>query len=230
MAAPRILIVEDDPKIAEVMRLYLEHGGYAAEVVADGRAGLERARQAPPALVLLDVMLPGLDGFAVCRALRASSDVPVLLVTARAEEEDRLAGLELGADDYIVKPFSPRELVARVRAVLRRSATGDPSGPPIARHGVVLDPRTRETRVRGAAVALTAREFALLHALMRAPGRAFSRDALIAHALGDEFDGLHRTIDVHVRNLRRKIERDPAHPVLIETVNGVGYRFTERDA
>ncbi len=232
MSASRILVVEDDRKVAGLIRLYLEHAGYAVEDVADGRSGLERALATAPALVVLDVMLPELDGFAVCRRLREVSDVPVLLVTARSAEEDRLEGLDLGADDYIVKPFSPRELVARVRAVLRRRpvGVGEEDGPPLARAGIVLDPRKRETRVRGALVALTVREFALLHALMRAPGRAFTRDELVDRALGEDFDGLARTIDVHVRNLRRKIERDPARPALIKTVAGVGYRFTERDA
>ena len=230
MSLPRILVVEDDAKVAGLIRLYLEHAGFAVDTIADGRGGLAHALAHPPALIVLDVMLPELDGFAVCRQLREHSDVPVLLVTARSAEADRLEGLDLGADDYIVKPFSPRELVARVRAVLRRRPAASASGPPIARAGVVLDPMKRETRVRGIIVAVTVREFQLLHALMRAPGRAFTRDELVERALGADFDGLARTIDVHVRNLRRKIEQDPARPNLIETVPGIGYRFTDRDA
>jgi DNA-binding response OmpR family regulator len=231
MPAPRapILVVEDDSKIAGLIRLYLEHAGYAVEAVADGAAALDRAAREPkPRLIVLDVMLPKVDGFEVCRRLRAASDIPIILVTARAGEEDKLAGLDLGADDYLAKPFSPRELVARVRAVLRRSTDDEPQGPPVERAGVRLDPVRHEVLVAGARVDLTPREFILLHALMRAPGRAFTRDELIERAMGEEFEGLDRTIDVHVRNLRRKIEADPASPQRIETVSGIGYRFTGR--
>ena len=227
MARAPILVVEDDAKVAATIRLYLEHGGYAVETVADGAAALARATAEPaPALILLDVMLPGVDGLEVCRRLRARSDVPIILVTARAGEEDKLEGLDLGADDYVAKPFSPRELVARVRAVLRRSGENE-SAPPIERAGVRLDPARHEVRVEGRVVALTPREFVLLYALMRAAGRAFTRDELVERVMGSEFAGLDRTIDVHVRNLRRKIETDPANPRRIETVGGVGYRFTE---
>ncbi len=230
MSSQRILVVEDDAKVAGVIRLYLEHAGFAVDTCADGATGLAHARATAPALVVLDIMLPGMDGLAICRALRETSDVPVLLVTARSAEEDRLAGLDVGADDYIVKPFSPRELVARVRAVLRRRPAVDAAAPPVEHAGVALDPHTRETRVRGELVALTVREFALLGTLLRAPGRAFSREELVERAFGDDFDGLARTIDAHVRNLRRKIEADPARPALIETVPGVGYRFARRHA
>ncbi len=223
-----ILVVEDDAKVAATIRLYLEHGGFAVEAVGDGAAALARAAIEPaPALILLDVMLPGVDGFEVCRRLRETSRVPIVLVTARAGEEDRLAGLDLGADDYVAKPFSPRELVARVRAVLRRTSDGG-SGPPVERSGVRVDPVRHEVRVRGARVDLTPREFVLLLAFLRAPGRAFTRDELIARVMGDEYGGLDRTIDVHVKNLRRKIEVDPAEPRLVETVAGIGYRFTDR--
>jgi len=228
MPAPRapILVVEDDAQAAGIVRMYLEHAGFAVEHVADGRAALARATREPrPRLVVLDLMLPGLDGLAVCRTLRADSDVPIIVVTARAEEADRLLGLELGADDYVTKPFSPRELVARVRAVLRRLPAEEPSGPAVERAGVRLDPTAHAVTVDGRAVALTPREFRLLHALLRAPGRAFTRDELAQRALGDAFDGLERTIDVHVKNLRHKIEPDPAHPTRIVTVHGVGYRF-----
>jgi len=233
MPAPRppILVVEDDAKAAGLIRLYLEHAGYAVEHAADGRAALERAAREPaPRLVVLDVMLPHVDGFEVCRRLRESSDIPVILVTARAGEEDKLEGLDLGADDYLAKPFSPRELVARVRAVLRRSPAEPQQGPPIERAGVRLDPAKHEVRVGGQPAALTPKEFRLLHTLMRSPGRAFTRDELVERALGRDYEGLARTIDVHVRNLRRKIEVDPSVPRRVETVPGVGYRFTDRDA
>jgi len=233
MPAPRppILVVEDDAKAAGLIRLYLEHAGYAVEAVGDGRAALARAARDPaPRLIVLDVMLPHVDGFEVCRRLRAESDVPIILVTARAGEEDKLEGLDLGADDYLAKPFSPRELVARVKAVLRRSSSGETKGPAVERGGVRLDPARHEARVGSRRVDLTPREFALLYALMRAPGRAFTREELIARSLGPDFAGLDRTIDVHVRNLRRKIEADASRPRRIETVTGVGYRFTEGDA
>jgi DNA-binding response OmpR family regulator len=225
MGRAPILIVEDDAKTAGLIRLYLEHEGWTVEIAGDGRTALERARATPPLLVVLDAMLPHVDGFEVCRQLRAESDVPVILVTARTGEEDRLAGLDLGADDYIAKPFSPRELVARVRAVLRRSTPAEPDGPPLERGDLRLDPRRRETWVRGRPVTLTPREFQLLHALMRAPGRAFTRGELVERALGQDFAGLERTVDVHVKNLRRKIEADPGHPRFIVTVPGVGYRL-----
>ena len=229
MTQSPILVVEDDAKAAGVIRLYLEHAGYPVETAGDGRAALERARREPaPRLIVLDVMLPHVDGFEVCRRLRAESDVPIILVTARVEEEDRLSGLDLGADDYLSKPFSPRELVARVRAVLRRSPSEEPSGPPMTRAGVRLDPASHTVEVRGAPVDLTPREFRLLHALMRAPGRAFTRQELVERALGRDFAGLDRTIDAHVKNLRRKLERGGADAAPIETVPGVGYRF--RDA
>jgi DNA-binding response OmpR family regulator len=228
---PPILVVEDDTKVAGLIRLYLEHAGYAVETAGDGRAALERAAREPaPRLIVLDVMLPHVDGFEVCRRLRAVSDVPIILVTARAGEEDKLEGLDLGADDYLAKPFSPRELVARVRAVLRRSPSAEAQGPPVERAGLRLDPAKHEALVRGTRADLTPREFLLLYALMRSAGRAYTREELIERALGPDYEGLARTIDVHVRNLRRKIEVDAARPALIETVPGIGYRFTDRDA
>jgi DNA-binding response OmpR family regulator len=230
MPSPPILVVEDDAKAAGLIRLYLENAGFAVETAGDGRAALERARQGPvPRLIVLDVMLPQVDGFEVCRRLRAESDVPIILVTARVGEDDRLAGLDLGADDYVSKPFSPRELVARVRAVLRRIPSEEPHGPPLTRAGVWLDPAAHRVRVRGTTIDLTPREFRLLHALMRAPGRAFTRQELVERALGHDFAGLDRTIDAHVKNLRRKLEPAGADESLIETVAGVGYRFTGRD-
>jgi DNA-binding response OmpR family regulator len=226
MPTPPILVVEDEPRVAGLIRLYLEHAGYAVETAVDGREALARARSEPaPRLIVLDVMLPHVDGFEVCRRLREESDVPIIVVTARVAEADRIEGLELGADDYLTKPFSPRELVARVRTVLRRAPAEEPAGPPLERGGLRLDPARHETMVRGERVELTAREFRLLHALLRSPGRAFTRAELCERALGPAFEGLDRTIDVHVKNLRRKIELDPAAPRLVETVHGVGYRF-----
>jgi len=223
-----ILVVEYDAKAAGLILLYLEHVWSPVETAGDGRAALERARLEPvPRLIVLDVMIPHVDGFEVCRRLRAESDVPIILVTARVEEDDRLAGLDLGADDYVAKPFSPRELVARVRAVLRRSPSEEPQGPPLSRAGVRLDPASHQVHVRGELVDLTPREFRLLHALMRAPGRAFARQELVERALGQDFAGLDRTIDAHVKNLRRKLGSGDTD--WIETVPGVGYRFTGRD-
>lgn len=226
MARPHILVVEDDDKTADALRLYLEHAGYEVSVAGDGREGLRRAAANPePSLIVLDRMLPHVDGLDVCRAIRASSDVPIILLTARTTEADRLEGLDEGADDYIAKPFSPREVVARVRAVLRRRPAGIADRPAFEIAGVRVDPARHEVRVRGRKVTLTPREFRLLETLARHPGRAFSREELVTRAFGDEFAGLDRTIDAHVVNLRRKLERDPAKPALIRTVFGVGYRF-----
>jgi DNA-binding response OmpR family regulator len=224
-----ILVVDDDPKTVACVRLYLEHGGYDVAVAVDGRAALIRARATPqPDLIVLDLMLPCIDGLGVCRALRAESSVPVIMLTARATEEDHLLGLDLGADDYVSKPFSPRALVARVRAVLRRSAAGPADGPPIRCGELVIDPEKHEVRVGGRSVELTRREFALLLALARAPGRVFSRDELLERAFGPESEALDRTVDAHVMNLRKKLEPDPSRPTYVQTVFGVGYRFPGR--
>jgi DNA-binding response OmpR family regulator len=242
MAKPRILVVEDDPKTANLVRLYLEHAGYEITVAGDGREGLRLARREPaPDLVVLDVMLPHVDGLQICREIRLGTDASVILLTARSTEEDRLEGLDLGADDYVVKPFSPRELVARVRAVLRRRApngAGAPARPSAKtaaaaagerrRAGAIeVDPARHEARVNGRPVELTPREFDLLHALASRPGRVFSRDDLAAAAFGPDYEGSERTVDAHVKNLRAKIERDPAAPRIILTVFGVGYRLAE---
>ena len=239
MSRARVLVVDDDSKILSSLRLYLEHAGYEVAAAPDGQRALAAARAFRPDLVVLDVMLPKGDGLAVCRALRAESEVPILFLTARATEEDRLEGLDLGADDYVTKPFSPRELVARVRAILRRargeSGENEPgrrstaAEPPTAetlRVGALrIDPARHEVTVRGARVDLTPREFRLLHALARDPGRAMTRDELAERAFGPEYEGLARTVDAHVANLRRKIEPDPASPVYVETVFGIGYRL-----
>ena len=233
MAKLRILVVDDDPKTVAALRLYLEHAGYEVAAATDGRQALARARAAPPPdLIVLDLMLPHVDGLTVCRTLRRESDVPIIMLTARTTEEDRLEGLDLGADDYVPKPFSPRELVARVRAVLRRSPAGPENGgadelkgPPIKAGRLTIDPMRREVKVGAKAVDVTPREFRLLLAFARAPGRAFTREELVERAFGPDYDALDRTIDAHVMNLRRKIEPNPAEPVYIQTVFGVGYRF-----
>jgi DNA-binding response OmpR family regulator len=217
----RILVVEDDPKTAASIEMYLRHGGFRAEIARSGAEALERARSGPD-LVILDLMLPGIGGLDVCKALRAASSVPIVMLTARSTEDDKLLGLELGADDYITKPFSPRELVARVRVVLRRF---EPSDDKLVCGDLVLDSTTRELRVRGVPVALTAAELRLVETFLRAPGRVFSRDELMQRAFGDRYEGLDRTIDVHIKNLRKKIEEDRANPKRIVTVFGLGYKL-----
>jgi DNA-binding response OmpR family regulator len=225
-AAPRVLIIEDDPNVAEVVKRYLERDGYAVESAADGLAGLELALSDPPDLVVLDLMLPSLGGLEVCRRLRTKVPVPVIMLTARGEEVDRIAGLELGADDYVAKPFSPRELTARVKAVLRRAngaLTAEGAGVLRAGH-LELDAVAHEARLHGELVSLTAREFELLAHLMRNPRRAFRREELLADVWGFTY-GDTSTVTVHVRRLREKIEADPSDPRHICTVWGVGYRF-----
>jgi DNA-binding response OmpR family regulator len=236
---PEILVVEDDPKTADLVRLYLEREGYRAHLAADGQAGLDLARRHAPALVVLDLMLPGLDGLEVCHRLRAESGVPVIMLTARTAEADRLLGLDLGADDYVTKPFSPRELVARVKAVLRRThpfpderdgGSGHPGHQEeeVLRFGdVAVDFRRYEARRGRTPVHLTATEFRLLRVLSGTPGRAFTRAELVERALGMDYDGLERTVDVHLMNLRKKLEADPRRPVHLVTVLGVGYKFHE---
>jgi DNA-binding response OmpR family regulator len=230
VAKARILVVEDDPKTIASVRLYLEHAGYEVDVASDGRSGLERARASPlPDLVVLDRMLPQLDGMAVCRAIRDTSRTPVILLTARTTEADRLEGLELGADDYVSKPFSPRELVARVRAVLRRTLQEEAEPSLIEAGGLRIDIRERVVAVGDRPVELTPREFGLLVAMARAPRRVFARRELVERAFGRDSDALERTVDAHVVNLRRKLGLDPRGQPWIETVFGVGYRFARAD-
>lgn len=225
----RILVAEDDEKQARLVRIYLEREGNAVQVVGDGRAALEKARSSKPDLIVLDVMLPLVDGLDVCRILRAESDVPILLLTARTTEEDMLLGLDLGADDYLTKPYSPRELTARVRALLRRSRkTTGSAEPAVLRVGaVVLDTARFEVRVAGQPVVLTAKEFAILEALAREPGRVFTRAQIIERVFGFDHDVQERTVDAHVMNLRRKLEADPGRPRHLETVYGRGYRLND---
>jgi DNA-binding response OmpR family regulator len=211
-----------------VVLAYLKRAGYQAVTAEDGQAALRHFHRERPDLIVLDLMLPEADGLDVCRSVRRESDVPMIMLTARVEEVDRLIGLKLGADDCITKPFSPRELVARVRAVLRRTRTQPNSTPPITAGEVIIDPDRRRVKVRGAEVDLTATGFELLAALASVPGRAFSRLELLNRVQGDSHESYDRTIDTHIKNLRRKIEVDPGHPRLIETLYGIGYRFREQ--
>jgi DNA-binding response OmpR family regulator len=224
---PGVLVVEDDAKTAELIRLYLDRDGYPVTVARNGREGLEMARRHSIALVLLDLMMPEIDGLEVCRRLRDESDVGIILVTARTDEMGTLLALDLGADDYVTKPFRPRELVARVRAVLRRK-NPETAGPFELRFGeLVIDGRRHEVRVSDRNTGVTRKEFQLLHVLASEPGKAFTRLELLETAFGFNYEGLERTIDAHIRNLRKKIEPDPDKPVYIETVYGLGYRFAE---
>jgi DNA-binding response OmpR family regulator len=226
-APARVLIVEDDATVAEVVTRYLEREGFAVESVADGRDALDRFDAHLPDLVVLDIMLPGLDGLEVCRRLRALAPVPVVMLTARGSEEDRVLGLDLGADDYVSKPFSPRELTARVKAVLRRA--GSPlvdvdRTEALEYDNLSIDIGAREARVRGELATLTAREFELLSFLARRPRQVFRRDELLEQVWGYSY-GDTSTVTVHIRRLREKIEDDPSAPRHIATVWGVGYRF-----
>ena len=219
-----VLIVEDDVDVVRVARAYLERDGFEVAVESDGEAGLRRALADAPALVVLDWMLPRMSGLEVLRELRRERPTPVILLTARTDELDRIIGLEVGADDYVVKPFSPRELVARVRAVLRRSegAAAAPADEVVEHGAVRLDVARRQAFVAGRELALTTLEFDLLHALARAPGRVFSREALIERVWGPAFEGVDRVVDVHVSNLRQKLAAAGAEG-LLRTVRGVGY-------
>ncbi len=229
MARESILVVEDEPKISELLKLYLEREGYQVVVTADGGAALESFRRREPQMVILDLNLPVVDGLEVCRRIRRDSSVPILMLTARDEEADKLIGLELGADDYVTKPFSPREVVARVRAVLRRTAQGSQPTQEILRAGdLTLDPGRHLVHRGDESLDLTPTEFRLLEVLMRNPGRVYSRLQLLDQVQGEAFEGYERTIDAHVKNLRQKIEPDPQHPTYLQTVYGVGYKFAER--
>ena len=225
----RVLIVDDEPKIVQLARDYLEHAGFAVATAYDGKAALSSARSERPDLVILDLGLPEMDGLDVARALRADSSVPIVMLTGRADESDKLVGLEIGADDYVTKPFSPKELVARVRAVLRRTERPPTRGEQIRVGDIELDiPRMRVT-ARGRAIDLTATEFALVATLAREPGRVFTRSQLLDALHGVAFESYERAIDAHVKNIRRKLEPDPATPRYLLTVYGVGYRFAELD-
>lgn len=216
--------MDDDPTVTEVVAAYLDRAGFAVDRAGDGPGALARARETPPDLVILDLMLPGPDGLQICRRLRSDGPLPVVMLTARGDEEDRILGLEVGADDYVTKPFSPRELVLRVESVLRRAGATGSGGPRLHGGGITLDPAAHTVHDARGQLALTLREFDLLAHLLRHPGRAFTREELMSAVWGWDIGDL-STVTVHVRRLRHKVERDPARPRLISTVWGVGYRF-----
>lgn len=229
-SAEKVLVVEDERQIAEIICFNLERAGYRVAVAFDGEEALEKAARENPDLVILDLMLPRLDGFSVCRHLRAKSPVPILILTARSEEADKVHGLDLGADDYVTKPFSPRELLARVRALLRRSGGLAQGGEAPLRFGdLEIDLGKREVRRRGEPVPLTVREFELLKYLVLRPGQPFTREALLEDVWGYEYHGDLRTVDVTVRRLREKIEDDPSEPRFLLTRRGVGYLWRADD-
>ena len=230
MAAPgRILLVEDEPSLAETVRYALEREGFHVEIAADGQAALDRFDAARPDLVVLDLMLPVVSGLDVCRRMRATSTVPIVIVTAKDAEADKVTGLELGADDYVTKPFSVRELVSRIRAQLRRADMGTTptAGDPLHGGEVSMDTERHEVRVRGEVVALPPKEFELLETFLRAPGRLLTREFLIRRVWGDDYVGDTKTLDVHVKRLRQKIEGDPHEPAHLLTVRGLGYKFVD---
>ncbi len=225
MAGKRVLVVDDDVNTVELVKLYLSRDGYKVLTAYDGLEALRLARESHPNLIVLDLMLPGIDGLEICRTLRAESDVPIIMLTARTTDHDKLTGLDLGADDYITKPFSPRELAARVRTVLRR-IPGE-RGPDDIRYGkLAINFLRHEASFAGKPLNLTEVEFKLLGVLAKEPERVFSRAELIENALGYDFEGFDRTIDVHILNLRRKLEPAPGHPRYIKTAYGAGYKLT----
>jgi len=228
MHTPMILVVDDEPPIIDLVRGYLEREGYVVHAAGDGPSAVAAVRNLGPDVVILDVMLPGFDGVEACRQIRAFSDAYVLMLTARSEEIDRVVGLSVGADDYLTKPFSPRELVARVKALLRRPRRAN-EAPPARPGGLELDEGRRTVRVDGAPVDLTALEFNLLAALARDPGIVVTRQTLLDRVWGPDFVADDHLVDVHVGNLRRKLGDDTAQPRFIETVRGVGYRLREGD-
>jgi two-component system alkaline phosphatase synthesis response regulator PhoP len=226
MSGKKVLVVDDDVKTVELVKLYLNRDGYRVLTAYDGTEALRLAREGHPDLIVLDLMLPGIDGLEICRTLRGESDVPIIMLTAKTTDQDKLIGLDLGADDYVTKPFSPRELAARVRVVLRR-LPGE-RGPDEIKHGeLTVNFLRHEASLAGRPLNLTTVEFKLLGVLAKEPGRVFSRVQLIDEALGYDFEGFDRTIDVHILNLRRKLEPDPSHPKYLKTVYGAGYKLSE---
>ena len=236
MQSTTILVVDDEPPILDLIASYLRADGFSVHTAQDGPSALAQARMLRPDLIVLDVMLPGMDGMEVCRRIQQEFDVYILMLTARAEEIDKIVGLSVGADDYLTKPFSPRELVMRVKAILRRSralgprpaAQRVPERPALRFDELLIDPDTREVWHDSAQVELTPREFDLLYALAEQPGRVFNRDQLLERVWGHDFAGIDRVVDVHIGLLRRKLEDDPANPTVIQTVRGVGYKFVGR--
>jgi len=223
----KVLVVDDEPHIVELIAYHLQREGFAVITAADGVEALEKFHAERPDLVLLDVMLPGLDGFTVLQRIRRAHPVPVILLTAKTAEDDRVFGLEVGADDYITKPFGHRELLARVKAVLRRVHGYGQPDPVVKRGPLEIDPERRRAYLEGQPLDLTLKEFDLLHLLARHPGRAFSRDELLRDVWGYDYAGTTRTVDVHIQRLRQKLGDNPAQPRFIETVHGIGYRFSD---
>ena len=236
MQSTRILVVDDEPPILDLIASYLRADGFSVHTAQDGPGALAQARSLRPDLIVLDVMLPGMDGMEVCRRIQQEFDVYILMLTARAEEIDKIVGLSVGADDYLTKPFSPRELVMRVKAILRRSralgprpaAPRVPERPALRFDELQIDPDTREVWHDSVQIELTPREFDLLYALAEQPGRVFNRDQLLERVWGHDFAGIDRVVDVHIGLLRRKLEDDPTNPTVIQTVRGVGYKFVGR--
>ena len=236
MQSTTILVVDDEPPILDLIASYLRADGFSVHTAQDGPAALAQARAVRPDLIVLDVMLPGMDGMEVCRRIQQEFDVYILMLTARAEEIDKIVGLSVGADDYLTKPFSPRELVMRVKAILRRSRALGPRNaaqhlserPALHFDELQIDPDTREVWHDSTQIELTPREFDLLYALAEQPGRVFNRDQLLERVWGHDFAGIDRVVDVHIGLLRRKFEDDPANPTVIQTVRGVGYKFVGR--
>jgi DNA-binding response OmpR family regulator len=225
MAGERVLVVDDEPNIVELARMYLEKEGYRVESASDGATALEQIQTHEPALIVLDLMLPELDGFEVCRRTRAKSDVPIIMLTARDEDVDKIVGLELGADDYLTKPFNPRELVARVKAILRRSeGSSRPNEKPLHVADLTIDPARREVSVAGEPIALRAKEFDLLRAFAENKGIVLTREQLLNKVWGYDFYGETRTVDVHVAHLRKRLK---GSRVSIETLTGVGYKLVD---
>jgi two-component system response regulator ResD len=222
-----ILIIEDEANIVDLVRLYIEEAGFTLAVAGDGPSGLASYERVAPDLIILDLMLPGMDGYEVCKRIRAQGHTPILMLTARRSEDDRVMGLDLGADDYLTKPFSPRELVSRVRAILRRASLQgtEPEPARLEYPGLTIIPAARRVEVDGRAVELTAKEFDALLTLARAPDQVMARETLLSKVWGFDYLGDSRTVDVHIGTLRKKVERDPAHPRFIKTVWTVGYKF-----
>jgi DNA-binding response OmpR family regulator len=226
VAHGRVLVVDDEAMVTEVVGRYLQREGFDVDLATDGEAALRLARERHPDLIVLDLMLPKIDGLEVCRSIRRDSDVPIIMLTAKGEEMDRILGLELGADDYVVKPFSPRELLARIKAVLRRGTRAPLESGDALRFGELrINPKTRVVEVRDQRAALTAKEFDLLYFLASAPGQVFTRDQLMDHVWDFAYAGDASTVTVHIRRLREKIEPDPERPTFLKTVWGVGYKF-----
>lgn len=223
----KILVVDDEKKIVDIVKAYLEKDGYEVIAAYDGKSALETAKRQPPDLVILDLMLPEVSGWDVCRALRADSNIPIIMLTARDDVTDKIIGLELGADDYVTKPFDPKELVSRVKAVLRRTAAGPAAQPVLKVADLAINLEKRQVRRRGESIELTPMEFDLLATLAQNPGRVFSRMQLLDKVQGVAYEGYERTIDSHIKNLRKKIEPDASQPRYVITVFGVGYKVPE---